>query len=140
MEIAAGDALAMARQVLAAQAFSRLLGTEITAFGRDGVTLTLPLRDDLLQQNGFAHGGVLSYLADNALTFAAGACLGPAVLTAEYKINYVRPAVGLALVARATALYAGKSSATCRCDVFSVAKDGSEKLCAAAQGTIARTG
>jgi len=135
------DMLAMGREVLAMQGFSRLLGTELTAYSVEhGVALRLPLRDELRQQNGFAHGGVISYLADNALTFAGGASLGPAVLTAEYKINYLRPGVGIALVARATVVYAGKTLATCRCDVFSVLEDGTEKMCATAQGTIAKVG
>lgn len=134
------DMLAMGRQVLAMQGFSRLLGTELIGYGPEGVEMRLPLRDELGQQNGFAHGGVISYLADNALTFAGGSSLGPAVLTAEYKINYLRPGVGTALVARATVIYAGKTSATCRCDVFSVLEDGTEKLCATAQGTIAKVG
>lgn len=135
------DMLAMGREVLAMQGFSRLLGTELTAYSvENGVTLRLPLRDELRQQNSFAHGGVISYLADNALTFAGGTSLGPAVLTAEYKINYLRPGVGIALVARATVVYAGKTSATCRCDVFSVLEDGTEKMCATAQGTIAKVG
>ncbi len=135
------DMLAMGRQVLAMQGFSQLLGTELIAYGpQEGVVLRLALRDELRQQNGFAHGGVISYLADNALTFAGGSSLGPAVLTAEYKINYLRPGVGTALVARAVVIYAGKTSATCRCDVFSVLDDGTEKLCATAQGTIAKVG
>ncbi|RZI85278.1 MAG: PaaI family thioesterase [Rubrivivax sp.] len=134
------DMLSMGRQVLDQQGFSRLLGTELAAYGPDGVVLRLALRDELRQQNGFAHGGVISYLADNALTFAGGASLGPAVLTAEYKINYLRPGTGVALVAKASVIYAGKTSATCRCEVFAVAEDGSEKLCACAQGTIAKIG
>ncbi|MGC4059814.1 MAG: PaaI family thioesterase [Aquabacterium sp.] len=134
------DMLAMGQQVLASQSFSKLLGTQLTAFSEEQVELQLPLNDALLQQNGFAHGGVLSYLADNALTFAGGAKLGIAVLTAEYKINYLRPAVGKKLIARASALHAGKTLATCCCDVFSVAEDGTEKLCATAQGTIAKVG
>ena len=134
------DLLAMGREVLALQAFSQLLGAELTAFQDDRVELRLPMRDVLKQQNGFAHGGVLSYLADNALTFAGGTRLGAAVLTAEYKINYLRPAVGTHLIARASVIYAGKTTATCRCDVFSVSDEGIEKLCATAQGTIAKTG
>ncbi|MGH6646702.1 PaaI family thioesterase [Aquabacterium sp.] len=134
------DMLAMGRQVLEMQNFSRLLGTELTAYSPEGVELRLPMRAELLQQNDFAHGGVVSYLADNALTFAGGSRLGLAVLTAEYKINYLRPGVGTALVARAQVVYAGKTLATCRCDVFSVLEDGSEKLCATAQGTIAKVG
>lgn len=134
------DMLSIGQEVLASQAFSRLLGTQLTAFNEETVELRLPLREELKQQNGFAHGGVLSYLADNALTFAGGTRLGVAVLTAEYKINYLRPAVGTALIARASVIYAGKTTATCRCDVFSLSEDGVEKLCATAQGTIAKIG
>lgn len=134
------DMLAVGQQVLASQAFSRLLGTQLTSFNDEVVELRLPLNDDLTQQNGFVHGGVISYLADNALTFAGGTQLGPAVLTVEYKINYLRPAVGVALIARATVVYAGKTTATCRCDVLSVSAEGVEKICATAQGTIAKIG
>lgn len=134
------DMKAVGQHILASQGFSRLLGTELTDYGDDHVALQLALRDELLQQNGFAHGGVLSYLADNALTFAGGIRLGPAVLTAEYKINYLRPAVGQALVARARVVYASKTQATCQCEVFSVSAEGLEKLCALAQGTIAKVG
>ena len=48
--------------------------------------MRLAFKAGLQQQNGFAHGGVLNYLADNALTFAAGTRLGVGVLTVEYKI------------------------------------------------------
>ena len=63
---------------------------------------------------------------------------GP-VGTAEYKLNYVRPAVGDRRVVRAEAVAVSKSQAVCRCDVYAVA-GGQEKLCAVAQGTIARRG
>ncbi|HJV86289.1 MAG TPA: PaaI family thioesterase [Noviherbaspirillum sp.] len=129
--------LQFAKHSLESQPFSRLLGAEIEHIDGTDVAIRLPLRDELKQQHGFAHGGVLSYLADNALTFAGGMALGPAVLTAEFKINYVRPAVGTALVARAAVIHAGRSQAVCRCDVF--ARDaGSEKLVATAQGTISK--
>lgn len=129
--------LESARHVLASQPFSRLLGTELTEFGPDGVELTLQLNDDLLQQNGFAHGGVLSYLADNALTFAGGIALGPDILTSEFKINYLRPATGPLLTARARPVSGGKRQAVCVCEISTTA-DGETKLCALAQGTIAR--
>lgn len=128
----------MGQGVLAAQPFSQLLGAELHSLVPGQVELHVPLRDALRQQDGFAHGGVVSYLADNALTFAGGTALhGSAVLTSEFKINYIRPAVGQRLIARARAVHAGKSQAVCVCEVFSV-QDGQEKLCALAQGTIAR--
>lgn len=129
--------LAMGRDVLAKQPFSVLLGAELVALAPGQVELQLPLREELLQQNGFAHGGVVSYLADNALTYAGGTAMQVPVVTSEFKINYVRPAVGERLIARAEAQAVSKTQAVCRCEVYAV-KDGTEKLCALAQGTIVR--
>jgi uncharacterized protein (TIGR00369 family) len=129
------DMFARGREVLAAQPFSVLLGTELLVFEAGRAELRIPIRDELKQQHGFVHGGVLSYAADNALTFAGGTALGPGVVTSEFKINYVRPAIGQSIVARAVVVHAGKTQAVCRCDVF-VIRDGQESLSATAQGTI----
>jgi len=128
------ELLEFGRQVLAAQPFSLLLGTELIRFEQGQAELHLILKPEHLQQHGFAHGGVVAYLADNALTYAGGSVLGN-VLTQEMKINYTRPATGEALIARAEVVSSGRSQAVCRCDVFAVSGD-QEKLCAAAQGTI----
>lgn len=127
--------LAMGREVLAAQPFSNLIGAELIALVPGRCELHVPVSDRVLQQYGFVHGGVVSYAADNALTYAGGTALRGPVVTSEFKINYVRPAVGDRLIARAHAVHHGKSQAVCRCDVF-VLKDNEEKLCAVAQGTI----
>lgn len=129
--------LRLGRQTLAAQPFSGLLGTELLEFTPTGAVLRVMIKPELKQQHGFVHGGVVSYLADNALTYAGGGALGTAVVTSEYKINYVRPALGEILVARASVVHAGKTQAVCRCDVFTHVK-GEEKLCATALGTIVR--
>jgi len=133
------DLMVLGEAALASQPFSRFLGTELHAFGPGRAELRLRVRPELLQQHGFVHGGVLSYLADNALTFAGGSALGPDVVTAEYVMSYLRPARGELLIARATVLSAGKRRAVCRCDVFAV-QGGEETLCAAAQGRLARLG
>ncbi|HEX5656161.1 MAG TPA: PaaI family thioesterase [Polyangiales bacterium] len=122
--------------VLAQQPFSVLLGAELTVFREGEAELALPVRTELRQQHGFVHGGVLAYLADNALTYAAGSLFGDA-LTLEMKINYARPARGTRLVARAHVVHAGKRQAVVRCDVFDLDEAG-ERLCAIAQGTITR--
>ncbi len=127
------------RKILAAQPFSVLLGTELVTFEPGRAELALDLKPEHLQQHGFAHGGVVSYLADNALTYAGGSVLGDAV-TLEFKINYLRPAKGSRLVARARVTGAGKTQAVCQCDVVAVDEAGVEKLCAAAQGTIWKAG
>ena len=101
------------------------------------VELTIPIAPQLRQQDGFLHGGVSSCAADTALTFVGGSVLGPAVVTSEYKINYLRPAIGKELIAKAKVVCSSKTQAVCRCDLF-VVNEGSEKLCAISQGTIAR--
>lgn len=82
---------------------------------------------------------MVSYLVDNALTFAGALRLGPKVVTGEYKINYLRPAVSSTLMARARVVHAGMTQATCQCDVF-VTDGGAEQLIAVVQGTITRIG
>ncbi|MEV0948119.1 PaaI family thioesterase [Rhodococcus sp. NPDC049939] len=124
-----------ARAVLAAQPFSMLVGVRMTQFGDGRASLEIPVRDELRQQNGFVHGGVLSYAADNALTFAAGTMLGSNIMTAGFTITYLRPADGVVLRADARADGATRRQALCRCDIYAVQENGQEVLCAAAQGT-----
>ena len=126
----------LAEKVLAAQPFSVLLGSRLIAFGDGAATLELAIRDDLRQQNGFLHGGVLSYAADNALTFAGGTALGPDVLTGGFTISYLRPAQGLLLRAAAKVVYASRRQATCTCELTTVDDAGATTLCAIAQGTV----
>ncbi|WP_017593909.1 PaaI family thioesterase [Nocardiopsis potens] len=128
---------ALARKVLAAQPFSALLGTRLAAFGDGEAVLELDIRDELRQQNGFVHGGVLGYLADNALTFAAGTAAGTDLITAGFSIDYLRPADGVLLRARARVVRAGRTRVVCRCDISTEDAAGAEALCAVAQGAIA---
>ncbi|MFZ0534492.1 MAG: PaaI family thioesterase [Anaerolineales bacterium] len=102
------EILEMGRQVLASQPFSVWIKAELISFSEGKAELAIPITDHLKQQYGYLHGGVLSYAADNAMTFAGGSVLGPLVITVEYKINYLRPASGERLVARASVIHAGK--------------------------------
>ncbi|MIL10252.1 PaaI family thioesterase, partial [Salmonella enterica subsp. enterica] len=98
------------------------------------------LKDDHTNQHGAAHGGVLAYLADNALTYAGGSVLGANCVTLEMKINYLKPGKGARLVARARVAGSGAKQAVCQCDVFALDAVGKETLCAIAQGTIWKLG
>ena len=103
--------LSSARSAIAAQPFSRMLGCEVTRFEPGRAELSMPISDQVRQQFGFVHGGVLSYLTDNSLTFAGGSVLGESVVTMEYKINYLRPARGEGhLIASAVVIDAGRSA------------------------------
>jgi uncharacterized protein (TIGR00369 family) len=131
------ETLAIGRAILEAQPFSRLLGTQMTRYENGEVELVLPMSEQLQQQHGFAHGGVVGYLADNSMTFAAGLAMGGGVLTAETKLNLTRPAIGDTLIARANTVSFGRTQGVARCEIYAV-KDGEEKLCAVGQGTVLR--
>lgn len=127
------------QQVFDAQPFSRFLGAELVQATPDGVTLNLPVADHHKQQHGYVHGGVISYLADNSLTFAGGLALGGDALTSEFKLNFVKPAKGSRLEARAGAKSVGRRQAVCLCEIYSIEGE-QEILCALAQGTIVAFG
>ena len=61
------------------QGFMTHVGAEISDMTCGSCELSVDRRPELLQQNGFVHGGVLAYLADNALTYAGGSVLGGVV-------------------------------------------------------------
>jgi uncharacterized protein (TIGR00369 family) len=124
-----------AQQVFESQPFSRYIGARLHEVGPGTAELRLPIIEDLTQQHGFVHGGVISYLADNAITFAGGLALGGNALTSEFKINYVAPGRGTLLIARAESRSAGRRQAVCQCEVV-VVEDEEETLCALAQGTV----
>lgn len=128
--------LDLARKVLAAQPFSVLLRARLTAFGSDGATVEIDVRDDLTQQHGYVHGGVVSYLIDNAITFAAGTALGADLVTAGFTVDYVRPARGIRLQADAAIVRAGTGMAVVRCDVHSIDEAGIPTRCAVGQGRV----
>ena len=62
------------QQALKSQPFSALIGARLTSLSEGKAVLEVTIREELLQQNGYVHG-VISYIADNALTFASGADL-----------------------------------------------------------------
>jgi uncharacterized protein (TIGR00369 family) len=128
--------LADARGVLTAQPFSVLVGAQLTAFEPGRAVLEVEVRDELRQQFGLVHGGVIGYLVDNVITFAAGTVLGPRVLTAGYSLELVAAATGVRVIAESTVVQASSRRAVCRAEVYSVARDGARTLCAIGQGTI----
>ncbi len=130
------DMLLFAQRIFERQPFTRYVGARLAGIKNNEVTVELDIRSDLLQQHGFVHGGVLSYLADNALTFAGGVALGGDALTSEFKINYLRPAKGVRLAARAWPISTTRRQSVCACEVTCTNEEGTATLVAAAQGTI----
>ena len=124
-----------ARAVLEAQPFSKLVGATLSQFGDGRATIDIPLRLEHLQQGGIAHGGLVAYGADNAMTFAGGWALGPDVLTGSISVEYVAPAKGDVIRAEAWVSYVGARRAVCHCTVL-VQREGDWHVCAIGQGLI----
>lgn len=113
--------------------FVRMIGARLVRFGKGEVELALTPRPDLLQFTGAVHGGVLGALADHAAGGAASTLLpaGQIAVTAEYKINFLAPAKGEEILARAKVERAGRSVIVAAASVY--ARQGAEKTkCAVA--------
>ena len=112
----------------------------ITTVENGAVTIELPFRSDLTQQHGFIHAGVVTMIVDSACGYAALTTMpaATAVLTAEYKVNFLAPAAGEQLIARGRVLKPGRTVTVCFGEVHAQ-KDGKEKLVATMLATkIAR--
>jgi uncharacterized protein (TIGR00369 family) len=65
--------------------------------GKKGeVEIRFPFRPSLTQQNGFVHAGAIISILDSACGYAAlsVALLDHDVLSIEFKVNFLSPAVG----------------------------------------------
>jgi uncharacterized protein (TIGR00369 family) len=116
--------------------FALLLGAKLTKYDVGAVELSVPVAEKLLQHHGFVHGAVIGFLADSACAWAA-ASVARDVVTSEYKVNLLAPAVGESLFARGEVIKASSRQIVCRADVYAV-KDGTERIVATALATIAR--
>lgn len=119
------------------QPFMDHLKAELSLVEKGKCHISIPYQKELTQQNGFIHAGVLSTLADNAAGYAAFSVMDASslVLSVEYKINLLAPAVGESFIAKTEVLKHGKTLTICRSDVYAI-KEGIEKLCASAQCTL----
>jgi uncharacterized protein (TIGR00369 family) len=113
------------------------IGASITRVEDGEVTIELPFRSDLTQQHGFLHAGVVSMIVDTACGYAALTRMpaSAAVLTVEYKVNFLSPAEGEKLIARGRVLKPGRTLMVCLGEVHSK-KDGKEKLVATMLATM----
>lgn len=118
--------------------FMEFLGIELHSFGPGWAELRVPYQAGVTQQHGYFNGGLSATLADNASGCAASSLApeGHDTMTVEFKINFVRPAKGDVLIARARVIKPGRMLAVIESKVYAL-RDGEEILCAVCQGTWA---
>ena len=120
-----------------AKGFTGAAGFRVVALQPGYAEVALPRRDNLLQFFGHFHGGVITALADQAAGMAvtSGLPRGRIGVTVELKINFLEPASGAELLARAKTLKMSGSIGVATVEIFS--KDGaSETLCAFCTATM----
>jgi uncharacterized protein (TIGR00369 family) len=107
------------RESFARQKAMRLIGAALTVVEPGYVEVRLPFRDDLTQQKGFVHGGILGMIADTACGYSAFSLMpaGCSLVTVEYKINILSPARG-ALVAQGQVVKPGRTLTIARAEVY----------------------
>jgi len=112
------------RASFAQQSIMNLIGANLSRVDPGLVEITLPYRNDLTQQDGFLHAGIVTTIADSACGYAAHTLMpaGSRVLSVEFKVNLLRPAAGEAFVAHAEIIKAGKTLTVVRADVFALTK------------------
>jgi uncharacterized protein (TIGR00369 family) len=123
----------------ARQGIMRHIGARLGAIRPGYVEIELTYSDDVSQQHGFFHGGVVGTIADSAGGYAAFSLMaaGDGVLTVEYKVNLVAPADGDKLIARGQVIRPGRTLTVARAEVV-VVKEGQETPCGYMQQTLMR--
>ncbi|MFD3437447.1 PaaI family thioesterase [Streptomyces sp. NPDC058685] len=115
------------------------LGARLAHIAPGRVHITLPHRPEVTQQNGYFHAGATSAIADSAGGYAAFTLFpeDTSVLSVEYKINLLAPALGAHIEAIGTVLKSGRTLTVCRLEVFGVRGD-ERSLVATGQQTLIR--
>jgi uncharacterized protein (TIGR00369 family) len=110
---------ARVRASFARQKAMALVGAELTVVEPGYTEIALPWREDLTQQKGYVHGGILGMIADSACGYAAYTLMpaSASLVTVEYKINILAPARS-ALLARGEVVRPGRTLTVAHGEVY----------------------
>lgn len=125
------------RESFAKQGLMSTLGASLLSVTPGAVEIAIRPAPAISQQHGFIHAGAVSAIADTAAGYAALSLMprGTGVLTTEFKINLLAPAVGDRVVARGRVVKAGRTLTLAQAEVFAQ-RGGEEKLVALLTATL----
>jgi uncharacterized protein (TIGR00369 family) len=117
-----GGFAAVIRNSFAKQRMMGSIGAQLTSVEPGVVEITLPYQEDLTQQDGYLHAGIVTTIADTACGYAAYTLMpeGAEVLSVEFKMNLLRPAKGERFVSRAEVIKSGRTLTVVSADVFAL--------------------
>lgn len=129
---------ARVRDSFAKQTFMATLGATLERVAPGEVTIALRVRDELTQQHGSLHAGAVASVLDSAAGYAALSLMptGAGVVSVEFKVNLLEPAVGERIEARARVVRSGRTLTTCTAEAWAIDATGNEKLVALMQCTM----
>jgi uncharacterized protein (TIGR00369 family) len=101
------------------------------------IELTFPYQEELTQQHGFIHAGILTTALDSACGYAAFSLMPPeaAVLTVEFKTNLLAPAQGDFFRVVGRVVKPGRTITVCQAEAFACRQNQS-RLVASMTGTL----
>ena len=107
------------RESFVRQKFMTTLGATLDVVRAGEVHIGFSHREELTQQHGYLHAGVLAAVADSACGYAALSLMEPGtgVLSIEFKINMLAPAAGTRFVAIGRVVRSGRTITVCSGEV-----------------------
>jgi uncharacterized protein (TIGR00369 family) len=119
------------------QQVMKLIGARLVKVSPGEVHIALPYNQALTQQDGYIHAGILTTLVDSACGYAAFSLMPPnsGVLSIEFKVNFLSPAIGDAFLGVGKVIKAGRTITVCSGDVFAL-QNGVHTLVTAMQATM----
>jgi uncharacterized protein (TIGR00369 family) len=131
------NSIQLVRQVTALTGFTHSAGVEVKSAEPGKVELELARKPELLQFNGYFHGGVVSGLADHAAGAAATTALpsGKIAVTVDLHVNFLSPASGSKIVAKAHTLQVGNTICVVSVSIETETTKGNQ-VCAVANAVL----
>ena len=125
------------RSSFAKQGLMSTLGATLGSVAPGAVEIAIHPHAAISQQHGFVHAGAVTAIADSAAGYAALTLMprGTGVLSTEFKINLLAPAIGDRIVARGRVVKAGRTLTVAQSEVFAEG-GGEEKLVALLTATL----
>ena len=121
------------------QQLMKTISAKLVTVNPGEVHIEIPYQEALTQQNGFIHAGIITSIVDSACGYAAYSLMSAAsgVLTVEFKINLLSPAIGDRFLAIGRVKKPGRTLTVCEGDVFAHTQS-EEKLVATMLATMMR--
>ncbi|AWC25236.1 PaaI family thioesterase [Aminobacter sp. P9b] len=126
------------RASFARQSAMRTIGAELTLVTPGIIEIEMPFSDQLTQQHGFLHAGILSTALDSACGYAAFSLFpeSTSVLTIEFKVNLLAPGKGERFLFRGSVTKPGRTIVVADGQAYAIAADGEARLIATMTGTM----